>query len=72
MKHKGENMRNISIIRNYNELNKDYEDLLKRIDKVLSFIEKKGDNYGWEMEKKMPEHLNKRQISKIYKILKGE
>lgn len=65
-------MRNISIITNYNELNKDYEDLLKRVDKVLSFIEKKGDNREWQIEKKMPEHLNKRQISKIYKILKGE
>lgn len=65
-------MRNISIIRNYNELNKDYEDLLKRIDKVLSYIEEKGDNKEWQIDKKMPEHLNKRQISKIYKILKGE
>lgn len=65
-------MRNISIITNYNGLNKDYEDLLKRVDKVLSYIEKKGDNREWQIEKKMPEHLNKRQISKIYKILKGE
>lgn len=65
-------MRNISIIRNYNDLNKDYEELLTRIDKVLSFIEKKGDNREWQIEKEMPEHLNKRQILKIYKILKGE
>ena len=65
-------MRNIRMITEWNELNRDYESLLERVDKVLSYIEKKGDNYGWEMDKKMPDRLNKRQISKIYKILKGE
>lgn len=65
-------MRNISIIRNYNELQKEYDDLLKRIDKVLTIIEKEGGNKGWEIEKKMPEFLVEQQIQTIYNILKGD
>jgi len=63
-------MRNISIIRNYNELNKNYEKLLKRVDKVLTIIEQEGGNRGWEYEKKMPEVMTEEQIKRIYDILK--
>ena len=64
-------MRNISIIRNYNQLSKDYINLQKRIEKVLLIIEKQGESKGWETEQKIPEHLSKRHLRKIYKILKG-
>lgn len=65
-------MRNISIIRNYNDLVKDYENALTRIDKAMSLIEKEGGNKGWEIEKRMPEVMVEAQIEKLYNILKGD
>jgi len=63
-------MRNISILKNYNELVKEYENLQERRDKVLLLIEKEGGNKGWEYEKKMPEIMVKKQIEQIYNILR--
>ena len=65
-------MRNISIIRNYNDLVKDYENALTRIDKAMTLIEQEGGNKGWEIEKRMPEVMVEAQIEKLYNILKGD
>lgn len=65
-------MRNISIIKNYNDTTKELEELQERIDKVLTIIEREGGNKGWEIEKKMPEFMVEQQIKTIYDILKGD
>lgn len=65
-------MRNISLITNWNELNDKYETLLKNVYWVLSYIEKKGNNKGWKINKQMPDFLTKKEIQKIYNKLLGE
>lgn len=64
-------MRNISIIRNYNDIVKELDRALKKIDKALTLIEKEGGNKGWEIEKKMPEIMVEAQIKELYNILRG-
>lgn len=65
-------MRNISLITNWNELNNKHETLLENVYWVLSYIEKKGNNKGWEINKQMPEFLTKKEIQKIYNKLLGD
>lgn len=65
-------MRNISIITNWNELETKHKKLMDNVLWVLDYIERKGGNKGWEIDKQMPDYLTKKEVKVIYDKLLGD